>query len=82
MDELGDKHGRAQSRIALRPVWPQRPTQSWFGGVPCLPEGMDWPSFDGPPASFLAQISLDGLPETLWQGIGPRHGWLVFFTDP
>jgi hypothetical protein len=82
MDALGDKHGRAQSRIALRPVWPQRPTQSWFGGVPSLPEGMDWPSFDGSPASFLAQISLDGLPETLWQGIGPRHGWLVFFTDP
>lgn len=74
--------GRAQSRLCLRPVWPQRPTDSWVGGLPELPEDMDWPQFDGRPASFLAQISLDGLPDTLWQGLGPRHGWLVYFTDP
>lgn len=81
-DVLREQYGLGQSRVALKAVWPQRPTKSWVGGLPALPDGMGWPSFDGRPASFLAQISLEGLPDTLWQGLGPRKGSLVFFTDP
>ncbi|MEY8830030.1 DUF1963 domain-containing protein [Sedimentitalea sp. XS_ASV28] len=52
---------------------------SWLGGSPALPEGEAWPMIAGQPAQFLAQIDCTALPDTLWQGIGPRRGWLVFF---
>lgn len=79
---LDGHFGRAQKRIALRPCWPQRVTDSWVGGLPALPTHMDWPDLNGRPASFQAQIALDGFPDIVWQGVGPRHGWLVFFADP
>lgn len=69
-----------QERIALRPAFPQRVTSSWVGGQPMLPKGMDWPAHDGKPMRFLAQIGLEDLPDTLWQGLGPRRGWLAFFA--
>jgi len=72
--------GRSQERVALRPCWPQHETSSWVGGLPKLPEQMDWPNVGSRPATFLAQISLADLPETLWQGAGPRTGWLVFWA--
>ena len=68
-----------QERFALRPCWPQRRTQSWVGGLPMLPADVEWPSHDGQPATFLAQLSLADLPDHLWHGIGPRSGWLVFW---
>ncbi|MEQ8877128.1 MAG: DUF1963 domain-containing protein [Phycisphaerales bacterium] len=68
-----------QERFALRPCWPQRRTQSWVGGLPMLPTDVEWPSHDGQPATFLAQLSLADLPDHLWHGIGPRSGWLVFW---
>lgn len=70
-----------QKRICLKPVWPQRDTGHWVGGVPSLPEEMPWPEINGKPACFIAQIALADMPETLWQGVGPRTGWLVFFGD-
>lgn len=79
---LGDHFGRAQDRVALRPCWPQRKTGSWVGGLPWLPAEMDWPKLHGQSASFLAQISLSGMPDALWQGAGPRTGWLVVFAHP
>ncbi|SLN59585.1 hypothetical protein AQS8620_02661 [Aquimixticola soesokkakensis] len=81
-EALGDHFGRSQERVALRPCWPQRETDSWVGGLPLLPENMDWPVLEGQSASFLAQISLSGMPDGLWQGAGPRKGWLVFFAHP
>ncbi|MEL6996566.1 MAG: DUF1963 domain-containing protein [Pseudomonadota bacterium] len=70
-----------QRRICLKPLWPQRDTSHWVGGLPSLPANTPWPQINGKPASFLAQIELDRLPDTLWQGLGPRSGWLVFFGD-
>ncbi|KQV39557.1 hypothetical protein ASE23_19425 [Rhizobium sp. Root73] len=55
------------------------PPRSWFGGTPSLPEGTAWPVCDGKPAEFLAQIDCSSLPADLWDGVGPRAGWLSFF---
>lgn len=61
------------------PILPGALPRSWFGGVPSLPEGTAWPVCDGKPAEFLAQIDCSGLPADLWDGAGPRAGWLSFF---
>ncbi|KTE03830.1 hypothetical protein ATE68_09135 [Sphingopyxis sp. H038] len=54
-------------------------TNSWLGGRPHLPAGMEWPRIDDQPADFLAQISCADLPQDLWGGLGPRDGALAFF---
>ena len=54
-------------------------TNSWLGGRPHLPAGMEWPRIDDQPADFLAQISCPDLPQDLWGGLGPRDGALAFF---
>lgn len=77
---LGPDPTAPQERIALRPAFPQRVTSSWVGGQPMLPKAMNWPAHQGRPMRFLAQIGLDDLPDTLWQGLGPRRGWLVVFA--
>ena len=61
------------------PILPGTSPRSWFGGAPSLPEGTAWPVCDGKPAEFLAQIDCSGLPADLWDGVGPRAGWLSFF---
>lgn len=57
-------------------------TRSWLGGRPRLPEAADWPRMDGARADFLAQISCADLPAGLWDGLGPRDGWLAVFGHP
>lgn len=81
-ERIGNAFGHSQERVALKPCWPQRKTSSWIGGLPSIPSYMDWPEVNWEPAPFLAQIALDDMPETLWQGAGPREGWLVFWSDP
>ncbi len=61
------------------PILPGAPPRSWFGGNPSLPAGTGWPTCDGKPAAFLAQIDCSSLPPDLWDGAGPRSGWLSFF---
>ena len=70
-----------QKRVCLKPVWPQRETSHWVGGLPNLPTDTPWPEINNKPASFIAQIAMADMPDSLWQGIGPRSGWLVFFGD-
>lgn len=55
------------------------PARSWLGGNPSLPAGTSWPLCEGQPAAFLAQIDCSSLPPGLWEGAGPRTGWLSFF---
>jgi hypothetical protein len=69
--------GRTRLIIAI----PPRPTQSWIGGVPHLPDSEPWPILHGRPAGFVAQIALADLPRSIWGGYGPRDGWLVFFAE-
>lgn len=61
------------------PILPGAAPRSWFGGNPSLPTGTRWPTCDGKPAAFLAQIDCSSLPPDLWDGTGPRSGWLSFF---
>lgn len=61
------------------PILPSAAPRSWFGGKPSLPAGTRWPICDGKPAAFLAQIDCSSLPPDLWDGAGPRSGWLSFF---
>jgi hypothetical protein len=65
------------------------PPRSWLGGLPMMPDGVEWPrgvSNENPgageiPLHFLAQIACEDLPANLWGGIGPRTGWLLFFIN-
>lgn len=83
-DEAHPIEQGAVEAVTLRLV-PQIPprdaisTNSWLGGRPRLPSGMDWPQIDGEPADFLAQIDCASLPPALWDGLGPRDGALAFF---
>lgn len=64
------------------------PPRSWIGGLPMLPDSVEWPRYASHrfpdmgeiPLNFLAQIACADLPADLWGGLGPRHGWLVFFA--
>lgn len=51
---------------------------SRFGGAPDVPAGFEWPTWNGRPLSFLAQLDLAALPPA--PGL-PRDGWLLFFYD-
>jgi len=55
------------------------PSAGWLGGAAALPEGMAWPEQDGEKLLFLGQIDLSALPPDLWDGAGPRSGWLAIF---
>lgn len=74
-------------KIIVRLV-PQNPPRdalfrkSWLGGRPHLPAAIDWPRVDGADGDFLAQIACTDLPAALWDGLGPRQGWLAFFANP
>ena len=47
-----------------------------------MPEVVRWPrDADGAPLHFLAQIACADLPKGLWNGFGPRRGWLLLFVE-
>ncbi len=55
---------------------------SWLGGLPMMPFLKKWPrDKDGAPLHFLAQVCCADLPEGLWNGLGPRKGWLLLFVE-
>ncbi|MHC2335158.1 DUF1963 domain-containing protein [Bradyrhizobium sp. USDA 4454] len=78
--------------VVLRRQVPPRTEapRSWLGGLPMLPDGVEWPrsvSEEHPergerPLHFIAQIACADLPVELWGGLGPRHGFLLLFIDP
>ncbi|AWC22706.1 hypothetical protein CO731_02172 [Aminobacter sp. MSH1] len=70
---------RLVPQIPLRDVDHPR---SWLGGAPAMAEHIPWPVIDGRNANFLAQICCADLPADLWDGLGPRDGWLAFFIHP
>lgn len=53
---------------------------SWFGGVPCLPKGVDWPTIGEHSGFFLGQIDCRDIPADAWGGRGPREGMLALFA--
>jgi hypothetical protein len=68
----------------LTPIIPIRydDADSWFGGMPRLPKDTAWPDQDGVPLRFASQINLARLPSGIWEGVGPREGWLAMFLHP
>ncbi len=62
--------------------------RSWIGGLPMLPDDVEWPRAPSRlyadkgeiPLNFFAQIACADLPPELWGGLGPREGWLLFFA--
>ncbi len=71
------------------PVRWDEPPRSWIGGLPMMPESVEWPcasTVDYPergrtPMHFVAQIACADLPPDLWGGYGPRSGWLLLFIN-
>lgn len=51
--------------------------QSRFGGTPDLPHDVEWPTREGRPLTFLAQIDLTQVRASDL----PAAGWLLFFYD-
>lgn len=71
--------------VRLIPQIPPRDailTHSRLGGRPRLPMAMEWPTADGREADVLAQVACADLPADLWDGVGPRTGWLLFLANP
>ncbi|QDH33908.1 DUF1963 domain-containing protein [Porphyrobacter sp. YT40] len=66
------------------------PPRSWLGGLPMMPDAVEWPRGVNEqypergeiPLHFLAQIACEDLPAEMWVGLGPRTGWLLFFINP
>ena len=64
--------------------------RSWLGGLPMMPDDVEWPRSVAPerldegevPLHFVAQIACADFPEDLWGGVGPRTGWLLLFLNP
>lgn len=56
-------------------------TNSKFGGVPALPSGVEWPSWNGTNLIFLAQVNFKELQAATPRTELPATGLLLFFYD-
>ncbi len=56
--------------------------ESRIGGLPDLPEGWTWPSWNGQDLAFVAQINLAEVARLGPAGCLPPRGILYFFYDP
>jgi hypothetical protein len=64
------------------PIRFQEGARSWLGGLPMMPKFTKWPrDAEGAPLHFVAQIDCADLPVELWNGLGPRKGWLLLFVE-
>lgn len=54
---------------------------SRFGGIPDLPKSIEYPSFEGRPLTFLAQLNLEELSSFDTNKLLPSAGILFFFYD-
>jgi len=78
------RHVRPGAGLQATPLDPEAPLPlSRLGGLPDLPDGMDWPTTDqeGEPACFLGQIDLAELAAAVPGLPLPAGGLLSFFAD-
>jgi hypothetical protein len=82
--EMAQARGKEAVSVRLVPEVPIRneSPNGWLGGGARLPAGMPWPEIGGAPLQLLAQVDCAALPAGLWDGLGPRHGWLTIFIEP
>ena len=81
-DTLQARHKHPVTHVRIRPMLPVTDNDigdGWCGGDPCLPKAVEWPQIDGTDAYFLCQVNCAALPDAIWQGAGPRQGWLIVF---
>lgn len=64
------------------PVTNRSLSGAWIGGGALLPQDMAWPEIDDSALQLLVQVDCSLLPAELWEGLGPRSGWLAIFLDP
>jgi hypothetical protein len=78
------------SVVLRRQIPPREETpRSWLGGLPMLPDEVEWPRGVNPekpaegevPLHFIAQVCCADLPAELWGGLGPREGWMLLFVN-
>jgi Domain of unknown function (DUF1963) len=77
---------KTEASVVLRrqvPIRFDEPARSWLGGLPQMPDNIRWPrtASNGAPLHFIAQIACADLPKQIWNGRGPRDGWLLLFVD-
>lgn len=70
-------------RISTNPSYETaiQPGQSKFGGMPDLPANMEWPTMNGAPMEFIAQIQLAEAHPYDAAHLLPSQGLLSFFYD-
>lgn len=56
-------------------------TLSKIGGIPGLPEGIEWPMWKDEPLAFLCQIELSEIPDSFYRDDLPNTGVIYFFYD-
>lgn len=56
-----------------------QPRFSWIGGRPTVTPGFEWPTWQGQPLTFLAQIDLEEVAAGMKQPWLPKQGQLYFF---
>lgn len=82
---FGSPKSNSEISIILKrqvPIRYNEPSNSWLGGLPKMPESVLWPrSEDGTALQFVAQVHCADFPPKLWNGHGPRKGWLLLFVD-
>jgi hypothetical protein len=83
-ERMAQVRGREAVSVRLVPQVPIRneSPHGWLGGGARLPAGLRWPEIGGAPLQLLAQVDCAALPAGLWDGLGPRHGWLAVFIEP
>jgi uncharacterized protein YwqG len=57
------------------------PGSTRIGGKPDLADNIVWPSWNGKPLTFLAQINLADLGQFSYARVLPKQGWLLFFYN-
>ena len=55
------------------------PQESRYGGMPWMPEGEEWPQWEGEPMSFVMQLDIAFLPAAAQETVGLSEGLLQFF---
>lgn len=68
-------------RIKAKGAKSVAPAASRFGGKPDLPKGHEWPTRDGVPMEFVAQIQLADAAPFDAKGLLPKKGSLLFFYN-
>lgn len=76
-------HCRPSIRVLPQaaPAVPLPVGASHLGGLPDLPTQAEWPTWEGRPLSFLAQLNLTELAAYPAAAALPAAGWLSFFYD-